>query len=441
MPQGRHVPELLVQTWDNLRANRLRSVLTMFGIAWGVLTIVILSAMGEGFQRGNLAVVRELGKNIVIIRNGRTSLQAGGERAGRVVRLTFDDVEALRVRARRIEHLSPELLRGGVSVKSDYHASMLQMSGVWPIYQVIRTLDIDRGRPLNEADGSGRRRVVVLGTEAARLLFADRDPIGQSLQVNGLRYVVVGRVRKKFQDSNYTGQDDERLFIPYETMRQDFPLAGAFDSPDSLSTIIASAHQWAVDEARQVFEREGGFNMFDRRGGPLEQEVREILGPKKGFDPADIEAVSMWNTTLESILFERLIGAMSQFFTAVGIITLTLGGIGVMNIMLVAVRERTREIGVRKALGATPWVIQQQFFSEGLVLTLTSGLIGFGLGLTLCGLVNVLPLPDRFSGMIVTYRAALFAVGMLTAIGIVSATYPARRAAALSPVEALRYEM
>lgn len=432
--------ELLRQTSENLRANRLRSILTMFGIGWGVLTIVVLSAMGEGFQRGNLAVVRELGKNIVIVRNGRTSLQAGGERAGRVVRLTFDDVETLRARATRIEFISPELIRTGVSVKSSYHAAALQMSGVWPVYQYMRSIDVDRGRPLNDTDGRDRRRVVVIGNDAAKQLFADRDPVGQPLQLNGLRYVVIGRVRKKFQDSNYTGQDDERLFLPYETMRQDFPLTGPFDSPDSLSTIIASTHPWAMDEARDRFDRGGGFNVFDRRGGPLEREIRAALGPKKGFSPDDIEALSMWNTTLESMMFERLIGAMAQFFTAVGVITLALGGIGVMNIMLVAVQERTREIGIRKALGATPGVIQRQFFSEGLLLTLLSGSAGFVLGLSLCGLINLLPLPDRFSGMIATYRSALFAVGVLTAIGVAAATYPARRAARLPPVEALRYE-
>jgi putative ABC transport system permease protein len=434
--------DLLAQTWDNLRANRLRSLLTMFGIAWGVMTLVILSAMGEGFQRGNQAVVRELGKNIIIIRNGRTSLQAGGERAGRFVRLTIGDVHQLAAKARRLEHVSPEIIRVGVSVKSDYNASSLQMSGVWPVYQHMRSLDIDLGRPLVERDGLERCRVLVLGFEAATLLFADRDPVGRHLLLDGLRYTVVGRIRKKFQDSNYTGQDDERLFLPYETMRQDFPLTGEFDTPDSLSTIIASAHPWVVDEARAIIERQdGGIGVFDRTGGPLEREIRSVLGPVKGFEVDDPEALSMWNTSIESILFEKLIGAMDQFFLFVGVVTLMLGGIGVMNIMLVAVRERTREIGVRKALGATPRVIQRQFFSEGLVLTLGSGAIGFLLGLGLCELVNRLPMPDRFSGMVTTWPSAAFAVAALTLVGVVAATYPARRASALPPVEALRYEM
>jgi putative ABC transport system permease protein len=261
------------------------------------------------------------------------------------------------------------------------------------------------------------------------------------VQLNGLRYTIVGRVRKKFQDSNYTGQDDERLFVPYETMRQDFPLTGEFDTPDSLSTIIGATHQWVVDESRQLFEEHGGFDLFERRGGPLEQEIRGILGPKKGFDPEDAEALSTWNTTLESILFEKLIGAMDQFFLAVGVITLTLGGIGVMNIMLIAVRERTREIGVRKALGATHRLILWQFFSEGLTLTLLSGVLGFLFGLGLCAAVNQLPLPDRFTGMITTWQTAALAILTLTLIGVGAATYPARRAALLPPVEALRYEM
>ncbi|MFN8061607.1 MAG: ABC transporter permease [Vicinamibacterales bacterium] len=433
--------ELLLQTWDNLRANRLRSLLTMFGIAWGVMTIVILSAMGEGFQRGNQAVIRELGKSIIIIRNGRTSLQAGGERAGRNIRLTFDDVLALQAKSRRLAHVSPEILRSGVSVKSEYNASSLQMSGVWPVYQDIRSIEVDRGRPLTQADGDDRRRVLIIGFESAKLLFADRNPIGQALYLNGLRYTVVGRVRKKFQDSNYTGQDDERLFLPYETMRQDFPMTGPFDTPNSVSTIIGAAQPSVVVESRALFEREGGFNVFEGRGGPLEREIREILGPRKGFEVDDPEALSMWNTTLESILFDKLIGAMDEFFLAVGLITLGLGGIGVMNIMLIAVRERTREIGVRKALGATPRLIQWQFFSEGFVLTLLSGAIGFALGQGLCAGINRLPLPERFTGMITTWQTAVMAVATLTIIGVCAATYPARRAAALPPVEALRYEM
>ena len=218
--------EALKQSIDNLRTNKLRSFLTMFGIMWGVISIVVLSALGEGFQRGNQAVLQELGKNIVIIRNGRTSLQAGGERAGRVIRLDINDVHALRSKSRMIEYVSPELMRGGVSVKSAYNAASLQMSGIWPEFQTIRTIEVSHGRLINQIDNDEARRVVVVGREAATQLFADRNPIGEQLKLNGLTYTVIGKIRQKFQDSNYTGRDELRLFVPYEAMRRDFPLGG-----------------------------------------------------------------------------------------------------------------------------------------------------------------------------------------------------------------------
>jgi putative ABC transport system permease protein len=432
--------DLLAEVWSNVSANRLRSLLTMFGIAWGVMTIVILSATGEGFQRGNARVLGELGKNILIIRNGRTSLQAGGQRAGRVVRLTLDDVHVLAERARLLEFVSPELMRT-VSAKSRFNAASLQMSGVWPSYLYMRTIEVDQGRPLRQPDADGAQRVVVIGFEAARQLFADRSPIGQEILLNGVPYTIVGRLRKKLQDSNYTGWDDERLFIPYETMRRDFPMRGENDTADSVSTIIASSHPWVVDDLERLFDNDTAFlQLALGADSPMEREVRAILGPRKGFDPRDTEALSFWNTAVESIFFRKLVGAMDRFFLAVSLITLALGGIGVMNIMLVSVRERTPEIGLRKALGATPRRILRQFFLEGLTLTLVSGTLGLLAGLGLCALVNQLPMPDRFVGMIVTWRTALFAVLALSVVGVLAATDPARRAAALPPVEALRYE-
>ena len=431
--------ELLTQTWSNLTAHKLRSFLTMFGIIWGVISIVLLSAVSEGFQRGNLHVLRELGKNIIIIRNGRTSSQAGGERAGKLIRLDLNDLYALKERAKLLEHLSPELMRGGISAKSAFNASSTQISGVWPVYQYIRTIEVDRGRLLNEQDGQEERRVAVVGFEMSKQLFADRDPIGQPLMLNGQPYTVIGRVRKKEQDSNYTGPDNNRLFIPYQTMRKDFPMPGEVNTADSLSTIIAAPYQQVADDLNRIVEREGKINF--EKIGPVEQEVLSILAPRHHFDPKDREALSMWNTALETVFFNKMISSMREFFIIVSLITLALGGIGVMNIMLISGKERTREIGVRKALGATSRHVLRQFFSEGLFLTLLSGLIGLGIGIGLCQIINLLPLPARFAGMIITWQTAVFAVGALALIGVVAATYPARRAADLPPIEALRYEM
>lgn len=433
--------EILAETWSNLRANKLRSFLTMFGIMWGVISIVVLSAMGTGFQAGNQQVLEELGRNIIIIRNGRTSLQAGGARAGRVIRLAYADVLELKEKSRLIQHISPELMRGAMKTKSAYNTSTLQMSGVWPTYQYMRTIEVDRGRLLSEIDNAEARRVVVIGYEASKQLFAERDPVGAEIKLNGLPYTVVGRIRKKNQDSNYTGRDDERLFAPYETMRKDFPLTGTNNTPNALSTIIAAPYNHVTEAMIHDFERlnVGIFGLDGRT--PLEMEIRQILSRRHEFDPRDVEALSFWNTALESAMFSKMMRAMSQFFLAVSLVTLALGGIGVMNIMLVAVKERTREIGVRKAIGATARRIQWQFFSEGLMITLASGVLGFLLGAGLCGLVNLAPLPARFAGMIITWNTGIFAVVALAIVGVAASTYPARRAALLPPMEALRYEM
>ncbi len=434
--------DVLTQTLSNLRANKMRSFLTMFGIVWGMISIVVLSAVGEGFGQGNAQVLRELGKNIVIIRNGRTSLQAGGERAGTVVRLTIEDVYTLQRRSTIVEHISPELMRGGLKAKSAYNASTVQASGIWPVFQYIRTLETDRGRPISDQDCREARRVVVMGFDAAKQLFADRDPIGATITINNLPYTVVGRIRKKQQDSNYTGQDDQRFFLPWETMRKDFPLPGRLNTPDHLSAIIAAPYASVTLQIREQVERESlkGSLWSLRSRGIVEDHVRALLAPQHNFDPTDTEAISFWNTAIEAVMFEKMIEGMDEFFAAVSIVTLLLGGIGVMNIMLVAVRERTVEIGVRKAIGATARSIQWQFFSEGLLLTALSGFIGLGIGWGLCALVNLAPLPMRFAGMIITWPTVAFSLGLLTLIGVAAATYPARRASLLPPIEALRFE-
>ncbi len=433
--------DALTQSLDNLRTNKLRSFLTMFGIMWGVISIVILSAMGEGFQRGNQAVLEELGKNIVVIRNGRTSLQVGGERAGRVIRLDIGDVYELRKKSRMIEYLSPELMRGAVSVKSAYNAASLQMSGIWPDFQTIRTIEVSHGRLINEADNDSARRVVVIGREASVQLFADRDPIGEEVKLNGLSYTVIGKIRQKFQDSSYSGRDELRLFVPYEAMRRDFPLIGPNVTSDSLSAVIAAPYLWVANSLREEFDRSATGSVFSIFGQTMiEKEIRRILGPVKGFDPDDREALSLWNTAVESVMFSKMMQSMRNFFLGVSLITLVLGGIGVMNIMLIAVRERTREIGLRKALGATSHSIHRQFIVEGLAITVLSGVMGLAGGWGLCQLINMLPMPARFSGMIITPVTGFVAAGALAIVGLLAAIYPASRAAALPPVESLRYE-
>jgi putative ABC transport system permease protein len=256
---------ILSQVWENLKANKIRSFLTMFGITWGIISIVILSAVGEGFTRGNNVVLRELGKNILIIRNGRTSKQVGGERAGRLIRLDINDVLALKEHSKLLQHVTPEIMRGGIRVKSAYNSASLQMSGVWPIFQTIRTIEVDRGRLINDEDNSQARRVIVIGYEAARQLFADRDPVGAQITLNAVPYTIIGKIRKKEQDSNYTGADNERLFMPYETMRKDFPVPGNLNSQDTVSAIIAAPYDSVADDLVRSMASGGKIDFF--KGG------------------------------------------------------------------------------------------------------------------------------------------------------------------------------
>ena len=429
--------EVINQVVANLRANKLRSFLTMFGILWGVISVVVLSATGEGFQRGNQRVLEELGKNVGIIWGGRTSLHAGGERAGRPILLTVDDARALGRESNMIAVVSPEIQRGAISVKSAYNAAALMVHGIEPQYQAIRTIDLEKGRHFRFSDEEGSLRVAILGADATTQLFGTRNSIGETVRLNGIPYTVIGKIRKKEQDSNYSGPDNDKVFIPFSSMARDLPRVGM--PPGVVSQIIVAPQQWVVDQLPQVLDaRTGRIEDID---WPLEREVRRILAPRHRFEPGDRNAVEMWDTTLQTLMFGRMIQTMKDFFGIVGVVTLALGGLGVMNIMLVAVRERTREIGVRKALGATTANVQRQFFLEGFILTMLSGAIGFALALALCAAVNMLPMPTRFQGMTLTWQAGAAAVGVLALVAVVTSTYPARRAAQLPPVEALRFEM
>ena len=428
--------EAFLQSLQNLRANKLRSFLTMFGILWGMVSVVILSAMGEGFQQGNEKVLKELGKNIGIVWGGRTGMQAGGERAGRLIRLNLEDARAFEAESAMIDVVSPELQKGAV-VKSAYNSASASINGIEPQYQAIRTIELESGRLFTPQDEEQVARVAIIGYDMAEQLFGKRSIVGESVSIGGFPFTVVGKIRKKEQDSNYSGPDNNKVFVPFATMARDLPLKDS--PPGTLSDIIVAPKPWVVDQLPSVLDERSG-RIADIRW-PLESNLRAILARHHGFDPDDTQAMAMWDTSLNTLMFDRMIGNMKTFFTVVGVVTLILGGIGVMNIMLIAVKERTKEIGVRKALGATTGNIQRQFFLEGFFLTMISGGSGMLLALGLCRLVNLAPMPARFAGMIVSWETAVVALAMLVAVGVVTSTYPARRAAELPPVEALRFEM
>jgi len=428
--------EAIVQSFQNLRANKLRSVLTMFGILWGLASVVLLTAIGEGFRRGNDKVLRELGQNVAILRGGRTSMQVGGERAGRPVMLTVADARALATESSLIEVVSQELERVAPAI-SPYNAANAQIAGIEPPYQRIRTIELENGRHFTWHDEELRARVAIVGFSLAEQLFGKRPIVGERLTLNGLPYTVVAKVRKKEQDSNYSGPDNNKIFVPFATMMRDMPLPEA--EPGTVSDIVVAPKASVVDDLPRVLDERRG--RLDDIEWPLGRNVRAVLARRHRFDPNDHHAIDIWDTSLETLMFGRMIDRLRDFFRIVGIVTLVLGGIGVMNIMLVAVAERTREIGLRKALGATTGAVGRQFFLEGLFLTLLSGAAGMGIALGLCALLNMLPRTSRFEGMIVSWEAGVMSLLLLVVLGIITATYPAMRAAKLPPVEALRFEM
>jgi putative ABC transport system permease protein len=324
-----------------------------------------------------------------------------------------------------------------VKVKSAYNAATARITGIEPQYQDIRTIELEYGRSFTWTDEDQVSRVAIVGFDMAEQLFGKRNILNEPITLNGMPYTVVGKIRKKNQDSNYSGPDNNKIFVPFAAMAQDLPRRDA--APGTVSDIIVAPKDWVVDLLPVALDQRTG--RIEDVDWPLEQNVRAILARRHGFDPHDTQAITMWDTSLETLMFGRMIGHMKQFFTIVGVVTLVLGGIGVMNIMLIAVKERTREIGVRKALGATTAAIQRQFFLEGFFLTLLSGGAGMLVALGLCRLVNLLPMPERFSGMILSWPSGLLSLATLVAIGLVTSTYPARRAAVLPPVEALRFEL
>ena len=230
--------EAIAQSIENLRANKLRSFLTMFGILWGVIAVVVLTATGEGFQRGNQTVLEELGKNIAIVWGGRTTLQAGGERAGRQIFLTLDDARAIAAESPLAAVVSPEINRSGLQVKSRFNAAALGVHGIEPQYQAIRTIDVERGRVFGWPDEEQVRRVAIIGADAWAQLFGSREGLGETVHINGFPYTVVGKIRKKEQDSNYSGPDNDKVFVPFAAMARDFPRTGA--PPGALSQIIVA---------------------------------------------------------------------------------------------------------------------------------------------------------------------------------------------------------
>ncbi|PYX26754.1 MAG: hypothetical protein DMG80_20990 [Acidobacteria bacterium] len=412
--------DLIQDVFRTLWAHRVRTMLTMFGIAWGVVSIVLMTAAGEGLRVGQARQAETLGRDLMIVFHGRTSLQAGGTRAGRLVHWVDSDIAHLQSEAADCQYTIPELEQNTVRSHTAYNAAAFTVTGSMPEFGEIRSLGVSEGRFYNSDDMAETRRVAFLGSDAKKQLFGGRPAVDQLVYLNDIPFTVVGVMSSKKQDSSYDGWDVNKIFIPYSSMRRDFP-----DKPPATSETFDQL----LVVPRSVEQHEA-----------CKGEVRRVLARLHNYDPKDKEACPIWDTIQEAKAFRTMTDGMKYFLGAVGVVTLFLGGLGVMNVMLVAVRERTREIGVRKAMGAPANSILRQFFLEALTVAMVSGGTGLLIAFSICWLVDLLPMPDFFAGLLPTWQTGVLALAVLGTIAILSALYPARRAAAIDPIEALRHE-
>jgi putative ABC transport system permease protein len=412
--------DLLLDTIRTLWSHKLRTFLTMFGIAWGIISITLMVAAGEGLNVGITKQQETFGKDIMIVFSGRTSLQAGGLRAGRDIR--WDDTDYLYVQqgSPACKYVLPELGRNGLIVQSAYNNASPSVNGSLPPFAEVRSVKVGEGRFYSWDDQKYGRRVAFLGSNVKKQLFASREAVGQKITINNLPYTVIGVMESKDQNSSYDGWDIDKVFVPFSAIVRDFPEKPP-STPHNIDRLIVTP--------KSVHEHEA-----------CKGEVRRALGRLHGFDPTDKEAAPIWDTIEGAKAFSLLIESMKLFLGAVGLVSLFLGGIGVMNVMLVAVRERTREIGVRKAVGASSRAILQQFFVESTIVVFLSGGIGLGIAYGLCGLVDLIPMPPFFAGLLPTWQVGVLSFALLGSVAILAAMYPARRAASVDPIDALRYE-
>jgi putative ABC transport system permease protein len=414
--------ELILQGWQALMRNRLRSILTMMGITWGLVSVVILLAYGQGLGGGVLAAFSAMGNNVIVLWPGQTSMQAGGQRAGKKVKFEYADVEAIRADVPLVRAVSAEST-DQMPYKVGTRVVSIQTRGVELPYGQMRRLEIEDGRYFDASDFAEHRRVVILGSDANKKIFQGAPAVGQSVEIGGQMFDVIGVMKQKIQDSMYEGPDNQDGFIPFDCYRD-------LKSQRDPDMIVFQPLDPTLDTKTLA-------------------AVREVIGRHHHFNPKDDKATPEWNTIETKGMISAFSLGLQVLLGVIGALTLGVGGVGVMNIMLVSVTERTKEIGLRKALGARHLHILTQFLLEALVLTFMGGVAGVVLSLALTHAIPPLPLysalyktANHQGDIFLNLSASVMTVSfiILSLVGIASGFWPAWKAARLSPIEALRYD-
>jgi len=396
-----------------MRRQKLRTLMTTFGIFWGTCSIVLLFAFGEGMGDQVLKSQKGIGENISIVWGGRTSKEFKGLPSGRRVRLTESDATLIKKRARTLAGVSPEYSRWNVTLKYGGNTLLQSIVGVWPEFGTMRNLIPDVGsRFINERDIAERRRVIFIGDVLKTELFGDKEAVGEMIMVNGTPFTVVGVMKTKDQDSNYNGRDNRKGVIPASTFQAMF-------SHRYLNDIII--------QSKDEFSMEQG-----------KREMFEILGARFRFDPDDDEALMIWDTTEGVKFLKTFFLAFQMFLVGIGVATLITGAIGVSNIMNVVLEERTKEIGIKMALGAKKGVILMQFVFETLLITGLGGVLGFLFAFGLISLVPMFNIEEYVGVPRVDLGIGVAVIILLGIVGLIAGIFPARRAANLQPVQALK---
>jgi putative ABC transport system permease protein len=414
--------EIFREAWGALKRSRVRSVLTMLGIVWGIAAVTLLISYGSGFRAVLVQAFFAFGRGAVVCWPQQTSEQPGGQRAGKVVKFEQEDVDLIRSNASLVKYACLESVKFRGIAYNDALADTA-IRGVCPQYGEMRNEVPQEGRWITPADIVERRRVVFLGERLYHKLFKGRPALGEDVRIDGVRFTVIGVMDRKMQMSNYFTSDDESAFIPYS----------------------AAGDLWDT--------KYGSVLVFEPVAPQFEKaamaQVREVVAARQQFSPTDEKAIQMFGREEFRPVIDGITIGLEVLLMFIGALTLGIGGVGLMNIMLVSVDERIREIGIRRALGAKRRHIQMQFLSEAMVLALAGGAIGIGMSYVIALGVGTLPLLgglfEDTSGkgdihLAISGQTLLLSTMILMFVGTLSAWVPARRAARMDPVEALRYE-